>query len=192
MRPLPSLFVVLFIFSGPLIADEPQSIDLTIHAQAIETPALKYRLFPAEGDLKPENAIPILLRLPWDKRQWMSQVFPTLHEWVSRPLDAEEWATSGGVISDGSYKEMKRAAFRRDATWEYPIGETSSPHLILLPDVQEMRGWLAHGLSPEFATTSREMNWMRRVREFLSDSRTVDISPGLRSISIKSSREPFT
>ncbi len=147
MRPLPTLIVVLFIFCGPLIADEPQSIDLTIHASAIETPALKYRLFPAEGDLKPGNAIPILLRLPWERGQWMAEVFPKLREWVSRPLDAEEWASSGGVLLEGSYSEMKRSAFRRDASWEYPIGETTSPHLILIPDVQELRTWLGYGLS---------------------------------------------
>jgi hypothetical protein len=42
---------------------------------------------------------------------------------------------------------MKRAAFRREATWEYPIHETPTPYLILLPDVQGLRGFLGAGLS---------------------------------------------
>ncbi len=145
-------FAVAFAFAtcalvGPLSAEEPQPIELTIRACAIETPVLKYRLLPAEADMKPGDAAPILLRLPWEQAKWMNEVFPSLSEWESRPLDAPEWENSGGVLPERFFDEMKRAAFRRDAHWEYPIGETTSPYLILLPDVQGLRGFLGYGLA---------------------------------------------
>jgi hypothetical protein len=77
----------------------------------------------------------------------MTNVFPKLEEWESRPLTAPEWANSGGVLPQNFYDEMKRAAHRRDAHWEYPIHETQTPYMILLPDVQGLRGFLGRGLS---------------------------------------------
>jgi hypothetical protein len=140
-------FSVLIGLAAALQAAEPPLIELKLHPQAIESPALKHRLFPAETELKEGNAVPILLRLPWEQTIWMNKVFPTLHEWEARPLDAPEWETAGGVLPAHFYSEMKRAAFRREAEWEYPIGETQSLYLILLPDVQGLRGFLNHGLS---------------------------------------------
>ena len=131
----------------PSFADEPKPIELSIQARAIEVPVLKYRLLPPEAETKPGNASPILLRLPWEQTPWMTQFFPTLHEWESRPLNDPTWATSDGILPERFYNEMKRAAFRREASWEYPIGETPAPYLILLPDVQGLRGFLGNGLS---------------------------------------------
>jgi hypothetical protein len=138
---------VLILLSDALPAEEPKPIEIALHPQAIESPALKYRLFPAETELKDGNAVPILLRLPWEQMNWMNKVFPTLHEWEERPLDSPEWQTAGSVLPENFYSEMKRAAFRRDASWEYPIGETQALYLILLPDVQGLRGFLGRGLS---------------------------------------------
>ncbi len=138
---------VMVLLGCPLGADETQSIEMVIQARAIETPVLKYRLLPKEADLKPGNAVPILLRLPWEQTTWMSQVFPNLKEWEQRSLTAPEWKKFEGVLPGNMYNEMKRAAFRRDASWEYPIGETESLYLILLPDVQGLRGFLGYGLS---------------------------------------------
>lgn len=147
MRIATAIALSLTLASRASGVDEPEPIELTIHPRAIESPLLKYRLFPAEAELKAGNAVPILLRLPWEQTQWMNQVFPTLSEWASRPLNAPEWAESNGVLPLNFYNEIKRAAFRRDASWEYPIGETSSPYFILLPDVQGLRGFLNFGLS---------------------------------------------
>lgn len=144
---LVSIGAALVLLACPLRADEPEPIELTIHPRAIETPVLKYRLFPAEAETKAGNAVPILLRLPWEQTHWMNQVFPTLQQWETRPLDAPEWAKSNGVLPEGFFSEMKRAAFRREATWEYPLGETPSPYFILLPDVQVLRVFLGSGLA---------------------------------------------
>ena len=141
-----SMMLVLAV-SGTVNADEPKPIELTIGGRTIETPLLKYRLFPSDSERKPGNAVPILLRLPWDQTAYMTTVFPTFDDWELRPLNANEWKNAGGVLPDNFYNEMKRAAYRRDATWEYPIGETSSPYMILLPDMQGLRGFLGRGLS---------------------------------------------
>jgi hypothetical protein len=148
MRFLASCATAFVLLCPAARAEEPKAIELTIHPRAIETPVLKYRLLPAEAELKPGNAVPILLRMVWEQTPWMSQEFPKLKDWDSRPLDAPEWtAAVDGVLPFGFYSQMRRAAFRRDAAWEYPIGETSSVFTILLPDVQGLRNFLAHGLS---------------------------------------------
>jgi hypothetical protein len=128
-------------------SDEPtRPVEMTLRPRAVESPVMKYRLLPAEAEIKAGNAVPILLRLPWEQNQWMSKVFPTLHEWEARPLTAPDWRTSDGVLPLSFYRELKRAAYRRDADWEYPIGEQSG-YSILLPDVQGLRGFLVSGLS---------------------------------------------
>lgn len=142
---LVAFLICPFLSQG--FAEEPKPIELVVEPRAIETPILKYRLFPNESEIKPGNATPILLRLPWEQTPFMSNVYPTLYEWETRPLDAPEWKTSGGVLPDTFYGEMKRAAYRREASWEYPLGETASPYMILLPDVQGLRGFLGAGLS---------------------------------------------
>ena len=139
-------FVLLMLCAVVQAEDVPQAVELTLHPQAIETPVLKYRLLPAEGELKPGNAATILRRLPWEQTHWMNETYPHLQDWVTRPLDAPEWADSLGVLPSNFYAEMKRAAFRRNAEWEYPLNETQSPYMILLPDVQGLRSFLGFGL----------------------------------------------
>jgi hypothetical protein len=142
---------VAMLIGTSLPAEEPAPVELTLHPRAIETPVLKYRLFPAEAERQRGNAAPILLRLPWDQVPWMTNVYPNLEQWGDLPLDAPEWQSwhgdFGAVFPDRFYSEMKRAAFREDASWEYPIHETPSPYMVLLPDVQGMRGFLGRGLS---------------------------------------------
>src|SRR5688500_842080 len=109
------LAIVVAACSGTASSEEPKPIEITIYGRAIESPVLKYQLLPGETELKPGNAAPILLRLPWEQTQWMSKVYPTLNEWESRPLDAPEWNTAGGILPSNFYSEMKRAAYRREA-----------------------------------------------------------------------------
>lgn len=147
MRFAPVFLVVSILLAGSAVGEEPQPIELSLQPRAIETPALKYRLFPTESELKPGNAATILLRLPWEQTFWMKETFPTLDQWESRPLNAPEWKSSQGVLPEMLFAEIERAAFRREASWEYPIRETPSPYLMLLPDVQGLRGFLGAGLS---------------------------------------------
>jgi hypothetical protein len=132
--------------AAPLLADDPKPIDLSIYARAIDSPALKYRLLPSEAELKAGNAVPILLRLPWEETAYFYETFRTLSDWESRPLTAPEWKEFPKAFPDKFYDEMKRAAFRRDASWEYPIGEQPA-YFILLPDMQGLRALVGYGLS---------------------------------------------
>lgn len=143
------LLLLVFFSRQSVFGEELKPTQLFIQARAIETPVLKYRLFPTEAELKPGNAVPILLRLPWEQTLWMTNVFPKLHEWNDHSLSDPIWKTwnSGTGLPDRFYDEMKRAAFRRDAAWEYPIFETPNPYQILLPDVQGCRTFLGWGLS---------------------------------------------
>ena len=146
MRVMSGFVVSTILASQFLAAEVLKPIELTIEAQALETQVLKYQLVPMESELKPGNAAPILLRLPWDQSVWMTTIYPKLHEWVDRPLSAPEWAAWNDALPERFYQEMKRAAFRRDAEWEYPIHETENPFMILLPDVQGLRTFLGYGL----------------------------------------------
>lgn len=137
---------MLVLFNGIVQAEEPGAVELVIHPRAVESPTLKYRLLPEESELKPGNAVPILLRLPWEQQPWMQQVAPTLHEWTERPINDPQWKTADQLIPDNFYREMKRAAFRREAAWEYPIGEQPA-FFILLPDAQGLRIFLLHALA---------------------------------------------
>src|SRR5262245_44828853 len=105
------LFPVLLValWSAVLAAQEP--IALTIHPRAIESPALKYRLFPPEAELKEGNAVPILLRLPWEQEKLVSSdQFRNVDDWNSRPLDSPEWKDFPQAFPVRFYGEMKRAA----------------------------------------------------------------------------------
>jgi hypothetical protein len=139
--------IVSSCLSNAAGAEELKPIEIALRPRAIENPILKYRLLPAEWEMKPGDAAPILLRLPWEQMPWMNNVYPTLESWENRPLKDPEWAKFAGVVPDRFYEEMKRAAFRRDASWEYPIFETTTPYMIHLPDVQGLRGFLGLGLS---------------------------------------------
>lgn len=155
MRTCIAFLTLLTIGNAPgsidaLRADEAQPIRLTIEPRAIESPILKYRLLPQESELKPGNAAPILLRLPWEQPFWMQEVYPTLADWAARPLNDPRWKIeeqTERLVPETFYAQMKRAAYRRNVSWEYPIGETPTPHLILLPDVQGLRTFLGHGLT---------------------------------------------
>ena len=149
-------FIVWFyFFISPLVAQEippgdakplgPKTIVVEITPRAIEGPILKYRFLPREDELKPGNAVPILLRLPWEQRNWMEKVYPNLQNWEDVTLTDPKWKEYSD-IPPRFFDEMKRAAYRRDAGWEYPIGEVPAM-TILLPDVQGLRAFLGYGLS---------------------------------------------
>ncbi len=120
--------------------------ELVVNVRAVDQPLMKYRLLPAENELHDGNAAPILLRLPWDQTPYFSKVVPTFREYLDLPLDDPKVLDSGDLLSPRLYSEMKRAAYRRTAEWEYPIGEEPAAG-ILLPDVQGAREIVARGLS---------------------------------------------
>jgi len=140
---LPS--VLLSFCALPSQAADPKPIVVEITPKAIESPVLKYRFLPREDELKAGNAVPILLRLPWEQQNWIQKVYPNLHKWDEVPLTDPKWKDFSD-LPERFFEDMKRAAYRRDAQWEYPIGEVPAM-FILLPDLQGLRTYLGYGLS---------------------------------------------
>jgi len=126
--------------------DVSELTELTVSPRAIERPLLKYRLLPAEYELQDGNAAPILLRLPWDQPNLLSGALFSLEEYLELPLDDASGFELERVFPQKLYKELRRAAFRRTAEWEYPTGEERMAD-IRLPDVQGVRTLIGSGLS---------------------------------------------
>jgi hypothetical protein len=117
--------------------------ELAVSPRAIETPLMKYRLLPAEYELRDGNAAPILLRLPWERIPYFREVVPTFSEYLDVPLTSPK--LHGQEIFT-LYDHLERAAYRRTADWQYPIGEHPLGD-ILLPDLQGGRSIVGYGLS---------------------------------------------
>jgi len=126
--------------------DVEETRELLVSVRAVESPLMKYRLLPAEYELRDGNAAPILLRLPWEQETYFTSVVPTFSDYLDLPLDDPKVLDSGKVFAPRLYVELKRAAYRRTAEWEYPIGERPIAN-ILLPDVQGARQIIGRGLS---------------------------------------------
>lgn len=117
--------------------------ELSVSPRAIETPLMKYRLLPAEYELRDGNAAPILLRLPWERIPYFREVVPTFSEYLDVPLTSPK--LHGPEIFT-LYDHLERAAYRRTADWQYPIGEHPLGE-ILIPDLQGGRSIAGYGLS---------------------------------------------
>jgi hypothetical protein len=117
--------------------------ELTVSPRAIETPLMKYRLLPAEYELRDGNAAPILLRLPWERIPYFRDVVPTFTEYLDVPLNSPKLR---GQEIFTFFEPLQRAAYRKTADWQFPIGERPLGD-ILLPDVQGGRFIAGYGLS---------------------------------------------
>ena len=120
---------------------------LTVFAAAVAQPVLQHRLLPAEYELRDGNAAPILLRLPWEQTQFLMTDVSVFHEHLEIPLsEPGKIITAGPGLRPRMYAELRRAAFRRTAAWEYPIDESPADEIIL-PDVQGSRQLVFGGLA---------------------------------------------
>lgn len=141
--------VALFaaISASVLRADEP--VELTITPRAVEQPLLKYRMFPAEFELKDGNAAPVLLRMIWDQKPYITSIYGTkkIDDALAVPLDDPQIIENGTLSFDGFYRYLKDASYLRSADWEYPLLGESPMAYIWLPDVQGAREMVGKGLS---------------------------------------------
>jgi hypothetical protein len=103
-------------------ADEPTTVRLTLHPQAIEDHGPSRPLLPEAPDLKPGNAAVVLLRMPWAQRTWMEEWSPKLFELLELPPGDPR---VGEFPFDRFAAEMRRAAFMRNADWAYPLEDES-------------------------------------------------------------------
>jgi hypothetical protein len=104
---------------------------------------LQFHLLPSEEEQENGNAVPILLRLPWEQNQFMRDVYPKLHEFEEMNLDDPRLHQ---LQFDHFAGQILRAGSMRYAEWEFPL-RSSKPWLILLPDIQGLRHFIRSGMS---------------------------------------------
>jgi len=126
--------ILLSSMAAVVCAEEPTTIKLTLHPQAIEDPGPLRPLLPEAPDLKPGNAAVVLLRMPWAQRTWMQEWSPKLFELLELPPGDPRVAE---FPFDRFAAEMRRAAFMRDADWAYTL-EDESLDSISIPDILEL------------------------------------------------------
>jgi hypothetical protein len=151
MRSVSSLTLLCVLTTTAALAADPATPkksgdpghELTVSPRAIERPLTKYRLMPAEYELREGNAAPILLRLPWEQTQYFANEVPKLSQYLDLPLNSPKFQ---GDDVFPFFERIKRAAYRKTADWQYPIGEEPFGD-ILLPDIQGARYVVGHGLS---------------------------------------------
>jgi hypothetical protein len=120
--------------------------ELTVAPRRIEAPVLKNRLMPAEYELRDGNAATILLRLPWDQTPYFAEVVPKFRQILEIPIsDRDRIRGEGAGLIAHFYEELRRAAYRRTADWQYPLDQKPISE-ILLPDLQGSRD-IFRGLS---------------------------------------------
>ena len=144
-----SLFKLLLLggihcgsMAAVVCADEPTTIKLTLHPQAIEDNAPLRPLLPEAPDLKPGNAAVVLLRMPWAQQKWMQEWMPKISEVSQLSPDDPRVAEFPFTRFAG---EMRRAAFMHDADWNYPLDDEPAAS-ILLPDAQGLRSFIGLGM----------------------------------------------
>jgi len=150
-RRLRTFPVIAMIFAVGLLpttgrgarADDPVVVKLTLHPARIDELVPPPRLLPADPELKPGNAAVVLLRMPWEQRAWMQEWLPQLAEIAKLSPDDPRVAEFPFNRFAG---EMRRAAFIRDAEWNYPLDDEPLDE-ILLPDLQGLRQFVGLGMS---------------------------------------------
>jgi hypothetical protein len=141
------LAIVCFATTGRAqLSTDPRPTELIVAPRAVEEPRLAHRLMPLEYELREGNAAPIILRLAWEQTKYFSTVVPTFEEQLKLPLNDPKLIEAGPILKSHFYEELRRAAHRRTAQWEYPIGEQDNLE-ILLPDSQAARQIAGRGLS---------------------------------------------
>ena len=135
--------ILLGSMAAGVCAEEPPAIKLTLHPQAIEDPGPSRPLLPEAPDLKPGNAAVVLLRMPWGETGFMTNEYPKLLEHPPLPQDDPRLTD---FPFDRFAAQMRRAAYMKDADWDYPIDDEPLDG-ILLSDASGLRVFVGTGMS---------------------------------------------
>ena len=113
---------------------------LTLTPAPVPLPALKYRLWPRYSERKEGNAVPIYLRLVFERNDaWRRELVDKPKKWNDLPLDQLPVAEIQPFLRGLSnfFQQIELGAQRRHADWNYTLdqGDVIS---ILLPDAQTM------------------------------------------------------
>lgn len=136
-------YSVVIALSGQVSGQDPDRVALNV-SPVLAANNTTLRLLPADPDLKDGNAAVVMLRLIWEQTQFMQSVAPKLNELVQLPYDDPR--IIDGFRFGHFQAQLQRAAYIRDAQWNYPLGEEPLA-TILLPDVQGFRQFVGRGMS---------------------------------------------
>ena len=135
------------IVSGTLhsaLAQEVHVVPLALPARQVKGNANSLRLLPADPELKDGNAAVVMLRMIWEQQRFMRDTLPKFRELAKLPHDDPR--IQNDFNFDGFEHQLRRAAYMRDADWNYPIGEEQLS-MILLPDAQGLRAFVRDCMS---------------------------------------------
>jgi hypothetical protein len=116
---------------------------LAVSPAAAPAPALQYRLYPAETERKPGNAVPMYLRFAHERTDARKKELREKPEaWNKLPLEKLPLAQIKEFLGEHRLKynlrELDLGARRKTADWNYSL-DAGNPIGLLLPDAQEMR-----------------------------------------------------
>ncbi|MHC4398584.1 MAG: hypothetical protein ACYTG0_02780 [Planctomycetota bacterium] len=143
----------LFVAASPICVVAQDEADdwteLTISPRQVAEPLLAQRLFPDGMERRPGNAAVIILRLAWEKsdRVWKPLKMEA-HKYLDMPAEEFSPEEAREKIPLFDFDELRRAAFRRDVDWQYPVNEGAQLQYLLVPDAGEispiLRGLAVH------------------------------------------------
>ncbi len=139
--------VLLFIscLNQNLFSQVNELVELTLHARSVPKNPDAIRLLPREHELRDGNAAIELLRMPWEQMNFVNLERKMIVDWLEMKGNDPELVKYENMFANFKDK-MRRAAYTRDADWDYPIGEQPLV-TILLPDAQGMRGFAGRTMS---------------------------------------------
>ncbi len=116
---------------------------LAVSPDTAPVPALKYRLYPAEMERKPGNAVPMYLRFAHERNDARKkELREKPAEWNKLPLEKLPLDEVKAFLDDHVLKynlrQLDLGARRKTAEWNYSL-DAGDPVGLLLPDAQEMR-----------------------------------------------------
>ena len=130
---------------GQSHAQEKNVVKLTLHARSVSENPDDVRLLPREHELRDGNAAIELLRMPWEQTHFIKLKDKHMSDWLEMKGNDPELMKWDSAFTPFKEK-MRRAAYTRDADWDYPLGEQPMV-TILLPDVQGMREYTGRIMS---------------------------------------------
>lgn len=128
-----------------LEAQQPPVIQkqLSLAAKAANADDLQFHWLPSEEEQENGNAVPVLLRMPFEQSAFMRDVFPKLDDFQEMDMHDPKLQE---LHFDHFASQMLRAGSMRFAEWEFPL-RGSKPWLVLLPDIQSMRHFVGRGMT---------------------------------------------
>ncbi len=129
--------------SATVRAEVNDAIRMAIHPEPAPDRANEYRLLPSDSELNDGNAAVVILRITYEQQKFMNDVVPKMRELLE--LDYDDPRIFAEFPFNSFYRQLARAAYIRDADWNYPLREQPMWE-ILLPDAQSMRTFVDRGL----------------------------------------------